>query len=101
MAVPSAVVTPTIKLLLLLHNCNFATIMNHNVSIKYLCFPHVLWHPLWKGHLTLQIENRLLFTMNYTQSLSVFSSAQRVRGQEILRGIPGDGVLRYFGFVLW
>jgi hypothetical protein len=31
--VPYVVVTPAIKLLsLLLHNCNFATVMNHNVN---------------------------------------------------------------------
>ena len=32
--VPRVVMNPTIKLfLLLLHNCNFATVMNHNVHI--------------------------------------------------------------------
>ncbi|ERE68548.1 hypothetical protein H671_7g17857, partial [Cricetulus griseus] len=35
--IPHVVVTPpTITLfLLLLHNCNFATVMNHNVHIEY------------------------------------------------------------------
>ena len=38
-------VTPTIKLFsLLLHRCNFATVMSHNVS-KYLMFPMVLGDP--------------------------------------------------------
>ena len=42
--VPHVVVTPSIKLfLLLLHNCNFATVMNCNVNI---CFPVVLDSPL-------------------------------------------------------
>lgn len=38
------VVTPTIKSFsLLLHNCNFATVMN--LKVKYLCFPMVLGDP--------------------------------------------------------
>lgn len=36
------VVTPNHKFLLLLHNCKFATVVNHNVSI---CFLMVLGHP--------------------------------------------------------
>lgn len=33
--VPHVVVTPDCKILLLLHNCNFATVMNHNANICY------------------------------------------------------------------
>ena len=44
------VVIPTTKLfLLVLHNCNFATVMNHNINV---CgFFYVLKQHLWKGHL--------------------------------------------------
>ena len=42
--VPNVVVTPSVELfLLLLHNCHFATAVNHNVNI--LCFMMVLGDP--------------------------------------------------------
>jgi hypothetical protein len=31
--VPHVVVTANYKILLLLHNCNFATVLNHNINI--------------------------------------------------------------------
>jgi hypothetical protein len=61
--VPQAVLAPTIKVfLLVLHNCNFATVMNHNVII---CFPMVLGKPYervpqppqWATHKP-QVENQ-------------------------------------------
>ena len=59
--VPHAVVTPNYEILLLLHNSNFDTVMNHN-KIPVLSF--VLGQTLWKGHSTLpqrghysQVEN--------------------------------------------
>ena len=46
-SVPHVVVTPTLKLFLLLyHNCSFATVMNLNVNIWYAGY--LICDPLWK-----------------------------------------------------
>jgi hypothetical protein len=46
--IPHVVVTPAIKLfLLLLHNCNF-----DSYELNVNMFSSDLWWPLWKGHLT-------------------------------------------------
>jgi hypothetical protein len=103
---------PTTKLsLLLFHNCNFATIMNHNVKCM---FSDDLWWPLWKGHSSPKevMTRRLRTTGLEAQEKTTNAGSFQYRGGRLSNLYPGilplsshpekrQAVIKHQGHELW